>query len=42
MGGQDFNWYAYAPGTSGAGFDATGWTLSGGASVVQTKLAGGA
>ena len=41
MGNQDFNWYAYAPGMSSAGFDPAGWVLNGGASVVQTKLANG-
>jgi hypothetical protein len=38
----DWNWYAYAPGESADSFDATGWTLTGGAKVVQTKLADGA
>jgi hypothetical protein len=38
----DWNWYAYAPGQSADTFDGTGWTLSGGAKIVQTHLADGA
>jgi hypothetical protein len=38
----DWNWYAYAPGESVDSFDGTGWTLSGGAKIVQTQLADGA
>jgi hypothetical protein len=41
MGGNDFNWYAPAPGMSAAGVDGSGWTLSGGATIVQTQLADG-
>jgi hypothetical protein len=38
----DQNWYTPTPGESAAGFTGTGWTLSGGASVVTTQLPGGA
>jgi hypothetical protein len=37
----DSNWYALAPGESADGFDGTGWTLYGGASIVSTQLADG-
>ena len=40
ISGPDFNWYAYAPGMSAAGFDPTGWTLSAGAKVAQVKING--
>lgn len=39
---NDFNWYAYVPGESVDSFAATGWTLSGGATIVQKQLADGA
>jgi hypothetical protein len=39
---NDFNWYAYAPGESTDSFIGTGWSLSGGAKVVSTKLGDGA
>ena len=41
MVGKDFNWYAMAPGQSAGNFDGTGWTLSGGAKLVQTATADG-
>jgi hypothetical protein len=37
----DQNWYTLAPGESVDHFDATNWTLSGGARLVTTKLADG-
>ena len=37
----DTNYYAPLPGESWDGFSATGWSLSGGAKVVSTKLADG-
>ncbi len=42
LAGGDSNWYALAPGESTDSFDGTGWTLSGGAQVVSTRLADGA
>ena len=38
---KDSNWYTLAPGQSVNSFDATGWTLSGGAKLVTTTLADG-
>jgi len=38
---KDANWYTLAPGQSVNSFDATGWTLSGGAKLVTTTLADG-
>jgi hypothetical protein len=38
---KDSRWYTPIPGQSPAGFDATGWTLSGGATVATTTLPGG-
>ncbi|MGN6867881.1 MAG: hypothetical protein ACTHMY_05685 [Solirubrobacteraceae bacterium] len=38
---KDANWYTLAPGQSVNSFDGTGWTLSGGASLVTTTLADG-
>ena len=37
----DNHWYAPVPGQSDAGFDGTGWTLDGGASIVTTTLPDG-
>ena len=37
----DSLWYTPAPGVSSAGFEGTGWTLSGGASIVQAPLPNG-
>jgi len=33
----DSNWYTLAPGESADSFDGTGWTLTGGAKIVQTQ-----
>jgi hypothetical protein len=41
LGSGDFNYYAPAPGPSDTGFDGSGWTLTGGASVLSTQLADG-
>ena len=41
MASKDFNWYAMAPGQSADDFDGSGWTLSGGATIVQTQRADG-
>ena len=38
---NDHNWYALAPGQSADGFDGTGWTLGGGASIQSGPLADG-
>lgn len=38
---HDNNWYTLAPGESSDGFDATGWVLTGGASITTTTLADG-
>ncbi len=38
---NDTNWYSQVPGQTGAGFTGTGWTLTGGASVVSTVRADG-
>jgi hypothetical protein len=38
---KDSNWYTLAPGQQADSFDGTGWTLSGGASIVTTTLADG-
>ena len=38
---HDSNWYTLAPGQSVNSFDGTGWTLSGGAKIVTTRLADG-
>lgn len=35
----DSNWYTFMPGESNDSFDATGWTLSGGASLKSVTLA---
>jgi hypothetical protein len=37
----DHNWYFLAPGQSATGFNAAGWTLSGGARLVTTTLQDG-
>jgi hypothetical protein len=37
----DANWYTLMPGETAGSFDATGWTLTGGAKVVTTTLADG-
>jgi hypothetical protein len=37
----DSNWYTLAPGQSADSFNATGWTLTGGAKLVTTTLADG-
>jgi hypothetical protein len=38
---DDPRWYTPAPGVSAAGFDGAGWTLTGGASIVQAQLPDG-
>jgi hypothetical protein len=38
----DSNWYTLAPGQTVDNFNGSGWTLSGGAKLVATKLADGA
>lgn len=38
---KDKNWYTPFPGQSQAGFEGTGWTLSGGAGIVTTTLPDG-
>jgi hypothetical protein len=38
---KDNNWYTPIPGQSPAGFEARGWTLSGGAKIVTTTLRDG-
>jgi hypothetical protein len=38
---KDFNWYTLVDGQSDGSFDGTGWTLTGGASIVTTTLADG-
>lgn len=38
---QDANWYAALPGVSWDGLSTAGWTLSGGAKLVNTTLADG-
>ena len=38
---KDSNWYTLAPGQSESGFNGSGWTLSGGAKIVTTKLPNG-
>jgi hypothetical protein len=37
----DSNWYTLAPGQGAGGFNGAGWTLTGGARIVTTKLANG-
>jgi hypothetical protein len=37
----DSNWYTLMPGETPGNFDGTGWTLSGGAKIVTTKIADG-
>jgi hypothetical protein len=37
----DPNWYTLTPGETPGNFDGTGWTLSGGARIIQTQLADG-
>jgi hypothetical protein len=37
----DSNWYTLVPGQSPNAFDGVGWTLSGGAKIVTTRLADG-
>jgi hypothetical protein len=37
----DNNWYTLMPGETPGNFDGTGWTLSGGAKIVTTKIADG-
>jgi hypothetical protein len=37
----DSNWYTLAPGQSSSGFEGTGWTLTGGAKIVQTETPDG-
>jgi hypothetical protein len=39
---KDQNWYTPIPGQSNAGFDGTGWTLTGGARLVTSTLPDGA
>ncbi len=38
---KDSNYYSLAPGQSESGFNGSGWTLSGGAKIVTTKLPNG-
>jgi hypothetical protein len=40
-GWGDRNWYFLAPGQGSTGFDASGWTLTGGAHLVTTTLQNG-
>jgi hypothetical protein len=41
LSAKDSNWYTLTPGESADGFDGTGWTLSGGATVKASQLADG-
>ena len=41
LAAKDTNWYALAPGEGAQGFDGTGWTLGGGASIQTGPLADG-
>lgn len=41
LGSGDSNWYTLASGQGPGGFSAAGWTLTGGARLVTTKLADG-
>jgi hypothetical protein len=41
LSARDNNWYTLVPGESPDSFDGSGWTLSGGASVVTTSLQDG-
>jgi hypothetical protein len=41
LSAKDSNWYVLAPGESSDGFDGTGWTLGGGASIQTGPLADG-
>jgi hypothetical protein len=42
LASSDAGWYAHAPGESADSLYGTGWTLTGGAQIVQTQLADGA
>jgi hypothetical protein len=41
LSNKDRNWYTLAPGQSPNGFTGAGWTLAGGAQIVNTQLQGG-
>jgi hypothetical protein len=41
LSANDTNWYTLAPGETADNFDGTGWTLTGGARIITTRLADG-